>query len=66
MMKKFIVAISALLPFTAFANGADGATWTGMMYWGGGMGVWGPLTMLVWLVVGILAAVWLWQQITKK
>jgi hypothetical protein len=39
--------------------------------WGGMMGSWGgwgwlmSLTMLVWLVVGILAAIWLWKHIKK-
>lgn len=37
---------------------------------GGGMmqsfGWFAGLTWIVWLIVGILAAVWLWQQITKK
>ena len=43
-----------------------------MMPWGGMMGTGGfwfwiiPLGSLVWLIVGILAAVWLWKQITKK
>jgi len=48
------------------------------MMWGGGWS-WGQnqmwsgagswlitLTWLVWLIVGVLAAVWLWKQITKK
>ncbi|MBI2097141.1 MAG: hypothetical protein HYT40_03280 [Candidatus Sungbacteria bacterium] len=38
-----------------------------MMGLGGGLGgTLGLLTWLVWLAVGILAAVWLWQQVTKK
>lgn len=39
--------------------------WGQNMMWGG----WGSLALLTWLVwtlVGILAAVWLWKQITKK
>jgi len=32
--------------------------------WGGGIFVW--LGCVVWIVVGILAAVWLWQHIDKK
>jgi len=37
----------------------------GMMDWGGGWGLFGSLSSLVWLVVGVLAAVWLWQQIKR-
>jgi len=37
-----------------------------MMGGSGFFGAFGILTWLVVLVVGILAAVWLWQQITKK
>lgn len=42
-----------------------------MWNWGqnimtGGFGGFFTLTWLVWLVVGIFAAIWLWQQITKK
>ena len=45
------------------------------MHWGDGgmMGIGGGafsflafLTWIVWLVVGILAAIWLWQKINKK
>lgn len=41
------------------------------MDWGGGMGVgnfWffvAALNLVVWLVVGILAGVWLWKKINK-
>lgn len=35
------------------------------MMWGGG-GIFFPLAGIVWLIVGIFAAIWLWQQITKK
>jgi len=36
--------------------------------WGmmGGMGFFGVITWLVVIVVLVLAAVWLWQQISKK
>lgn len=47
--------------------GRGGMPWTNMMNFGGGF--WGgamSLASIVWLIVGILAAVWLWQQITKK
>ena len=36
--------------------------------WGGMMGSWGwlmSLTWIVWLVVGILLVVWLWQKVRK-
>jgi|SRR3989344_2859221 len=34
---------------------------------GGGVGLW-PVSLVwfVWLIVGILAAIWLWKQIVKK
>lgn len=52
------------VPFFALADGE------GMMMNGwGGMGASGwffGITWIVWLIVGILAAVWLWQQINKK
>ncbi|MEK7662050.1 MAG: hypothetical protein AAB355_00930 [Patescibacteria group bacterium] len=34
--------------------------------WGLGGGFWMVLFAGVWLVVGILLAVWLWQNINKK
>ncbi len=38
-----------------------------MMEWGGGwFGSIFFLAWIVWLVVGILLAVWLWQKITKE
>lgn len=36
-----------------------------MMGWDGSS-LFFTLTWLVWLTVGVLAAVWLWKQITKK
>jgi len=33
---------------------------------GGGFPLLMGLTWLVWLVVGVLLAVWLWQKISKK
>lgn len=64
------------LPVLAHADGAD----TGEMMsgsWGNMMNMMGmgnmtggswlvSLLYLVWLIVGILAIIWLWQQITKK
>ena len=39
----------------------------GMTGFGGGLWSWVvSLASLVWLVVGVLAAVWLWKQIAKK
>lgn len=41
----------------------------GMMGYGGGMGGFGFFMAfggIVWTVVGVLAGVWLWQQINKK
>jgi len=35
------------------------------MMWGGGAGFFLTLTWLVWLVVGIFLAVYLWQKISK-
>ena len=32
--------------------------------WGGGAIMW--LACIVWTVVGVLAAIWLWQQINRK
>lgn len=44
-----------------------------MMNWGGGFNIWTGawvwlifLSIIIWVIVGILAAVWLWQQIKKK
>ncbi|MBI2039247.1 MAG: hypothetical protein HYT22_03145 [Candidatus Niyogibacteria bacterium] len=34
--------------------------------WGAGwVGFWGSAFFIVWLVVGIFAAIWLWRQIKK-
>lgn len=38
----------------------------GMMGYGGGMGTFMVAGGLVWTAVGILACVWLWQNINKK
>ena len=61
-MKKLTWAVGAsafLAPFAAFAG-------FGMMDGGMGGGWYGGLTWVVWTVVGVLAAIWLWQQISKK
>ena len=38
---------------------------TNMMNWGYGGSLLAGLTWVVWLVVGVLAIVWLWKQIQK-
>lgn len=55
------------VPFLALADG-DGMMMGGWgMGWGMGVAGWFfGITWLVWLIVEILAAVWLWQQINKK
>lgn len=41
--------------------------WGQNLPWWGGVGSWFiSLLWLVWLIVGILAAIWLWKQINKK
>ena len=66
-MKKIFFASLLALPFIAFAN--FGSDYT-MMPWGWGMMGGGNIFMflafVVWLVVGVLAAIWLWQHIDKK
>jgi len=37
-----------------------------MMNWGGGGSWLITFTWVVWTFVGVLLAIWLWQQITKK
>lgn len=66
-MKKisFLAKLAVLaLPLSAFADGY------GMMDGGygmaGGFGYLAGLTWIVWTLVGIFAAIWLWQQINKK
>ncbi len=39
---------------------------SGMMSWGGGLGWLFVLTWIVWLVVGVFLAIFLWQKINKK
>ena len=44
-----------------------GYGYEGMMGVGSGFfGTLGFLTWLVWLIVGIFLAIWLWQKISKK
>ena len=71
---KFAVAASlAVIPGIALAHtetGYESGLGAGMMGWGGMMGggwsIFILLQYLVWLIVGIFAAIWLWQKITKK
>ncbi|MBI3020108.1 MAG: hypothetical protein HYY60_02180 [Parcubacteria group bacterium] len=64
-MKKIFFASLLALPAIVFANfGGDYAGGWGMM--GGGGNIFMSLAFVVWLVVGVLAAVWLWQHIDRK
>ncbi len=64
MKKTFSIAtvLALVAPFIASANIMGGDKY-GMMGFGGGFML---ITWLVWLIVGIFAAIWLWQQINKK
>jgi uncharacterized membrane protein len=78
-MKKIAMISALLLPFAAMAQSRmqqrydyDGSY--GMMGFGGGMhgglfGIWSlvmSIGFVLWLIVGGLLVVWLWQQINKK
>lgn len=79
-MKRYILILPAfliMLPWFVFAHGMGGfsndTSGIDMMRWGaiggGWFGFWAFIAMLgvlVWLIVGILAAVWLWRQISKN
>jgi len=66
MKKIFLSIVAYVAPFVALADGGYGS----MMPWGWGMMGGGNffmfLAMIVWLVVGVLAAIWLWQHIDRK
>lgn len=65
-MKKILGALSLFaIPALVFANGGYGymMNWSSMM---GGGSIFDWLSSLVWLVVGVLAVVWLWQHIDRK
>lgn len=48
-------------------NNSMMGNWGQNPMWWGGVGSWLiSLLWLVWLIVGILAAIWLWKQIIKK
>ncbi|PIT89146.1 MAG: hypothetical protein COU27_01865 [Candidatus Levybacteria bacterium CG10_big_fil_rev_8_21_14_0_10_36_7] len=67
-MKKILLLSSILLtPALAFAD-IWGEGFEGCGGWGGGMmmsGFYG-LPSIIWSIVGVLAIVWLWNQISKK
>lgn len=63
-----VLGLMAVLPTVSsacFWNDA-GVRSYGMMGYGGGAGFFMVAGGIVWLVVGILAGVWLWQNINKK
>lgn len=65
------LGVAIATPSLAFAclNGEGYRLGYGMMGYGSGMGGFGFFMAfggIVWTVVGILAGVWLWQQINKK
>ena len=76
-MKKiifiFVIFTASFLPLAVGACTDDfdygfGSGMMNMMGFGGGFGsfnFFGWLSSIVWLVVGIFAAVWLWRQIKK-
>ncbi|QQG46522.1 MAG: hypothetical protein HYY55_01605 [Candidatus Niyogibacteria bacterium] len=68
-MKKIILALAALSPFAVLANGADVSGWNMMPWSMMGYG-WGGFFMFaystIFLIVGVLVIVWLWQHIDKK
>ncbi|OHA84397.1 MAG: hypothetical protein A2937_01505 [Candidatus Yonathbacteria bacterium RIFCSPLOWO2_01_FULL_47_33b] len=66
---SIVIGLAVMTPTLAsacFSNG--GFERYGMMGYGygGGAHVFMVAGGLVWIVVGILAGVWLWQQINKK
>lgn len=63
-----IFGITAVSPFIASAciESFGGHSGYGMMGYGGGAGFFMVAGGLVWVGVGILACVWLWQNINKK
>ena len=76
-IKKTFLAITAasVVPFVSLAHGLDGQAGDyGMMNMMGGWGTgWGSFWFLImslgalaWVVVGVLLAIWLFKQISKK
>ncbi len=68
MTKIIIIGAVALMPSIASACISDWGAGSGyeMMGYGGGASTFMVFGGLVWIVVGILAGVWLWQNINKK
>jgi hypothetical protein len=73
-MKKItytVLGLAILMPAITYACFSEWGLNGGyeMMGYGGGMGSFGLFAVMawsVWIVVGILACVWLWQNINKK
>ena len=70
---KLILASGLFTPLFALANGTDGDFGWGMMrggMMGGYGGFFGGFFMLaystIFLVLGVLAIIWIWQHIDKK
>lgn len=65
-----LAGAAPMLASAAWGNYGDGYGMYGMTGYGGaitgGFGFFMVAGCLAWTVVGILAAVWLWQQINKK
>lgn len=61
-----VLGFAILVPTFASACFEDFGYGYGMMGYGGGAGTFMVAGGLVWTVVGILACVWLWQNINKK
>ncbi|MFZ2303803.1 MAG: hypothetical protein WAV98_03390 [Minisyncoccia bacterium] len=69
-MKKItytVLGLAVLMPSIASACLSDWGSGGGygMMGYGGG-GVFMVIGAIVWTIVGILAGIWLWQNINKK
>ena len=68
MTKIIIIGAVALMPSIASAcifDWGNGGGY-GMMGYGGSGGAFMVVGGIVWTVVGILAGVWLWQNINRK
>ncbi len=66
MIKFTMIGLALLVPALASACFEDWGGGYGMMGYGGGAGFFMVAGGLVWIVVGILAGVWLWQNISRK
>lgn len=67
-MRSTIIGIALFAPF--FASACIEDVWRGgygmMGGYGGGFGFFMVAGGIIWTVVGVLAGVWLWQQVNKK